>query len=254
MDVKKIHVKLSVYVVNIILFALSCYIIWGWMTLSDIKKFATKNNLDNQKLMSFLYYGYIDELSSYSKTNHSKTVNKATQDTQDTQDNQDTQNAKCNFSKKELYLCLRRYLHTNVKKHNEKNFYETGAVKSETTTVTIIPWLYPFLCISETVANFLFCFGIGFLLSFLLVLIKVLKTKENLADKYLLIRPFAGGLAASSLYIIIIAGGTLLWNNVSDIKSFSLGIISVLGAVYCEKFEHLISLSPLKTGNSNTPE
>lgn len=41
-------------------------------------------------------------------------------------------------------------------------------------------------------------------------------------------------------FLIIHSGGALIWKEATTINSLSLGVISVIGAVYCEKLEGLL--------------
>ena len=42
------------------------------------------------------------------------------------------------------------------------------------------------------------------------------------------------------LFIVIISGGALMWNEVNGVKGLSVGLIAVIGSLYYEKFSKLV--------------
>lgn len=191
---------------------------WGWLTLADIKKNAIENNLNVEAVLDSLWAGAFHDIEFSASSNSVK--------------NSEAHNSETRISLKTP--TERRYL--NRLNIQYWSIPEKGGFKE-------ISFLVPFLCISDNVANFLFCFGIGYLISLLLVLVKMIKGRSTMTLLYIFLRPPLGALASSCLFILVIAGGTLMWENVSNVKSLSLGAISIIGALYCEKLEKILSNS-----------
>lgn len=210
---------IGITVFHCIFLCISIYTIWGWLTLADIKKKALENNLSVEVVLDSLWAGAFHdvEFSTSSKNNKDSEANNSSE------------------------------IRISMKAPAERRFLNRLNIQycsvSSTGGYKEISFLVPFLCISDNVANFLFCFGIGYLISLLLVLVKMIKGKSSLTLNYAFLRPPLGALASSCLFLLVIAGGTLMWENVSNVKSLSLGAISIIGALYCEKLEKILSNS-----------
>ena len=204
---------------------LSIYLIWGWLTLSDIKKKARENNLDEEEVLKgLLDVGFTLECTT-EKDEHGNVVSRKISPRATNLDN---------------------YLSRLVLRYSNYNCNEHGI-----TNLNVCFLLDPFLRTTGNVANFMFCFGVGYLISSLIVIIRYMQNKAKISYRYIFWRPFAGALAADCFFLIIISGGSIIWNSVSDIKGLSLGFIAVFGAIYCERFELILENSINKSKKNN---
>lgn len=191
------------------------------MTISDVKKKAIEKNMDDNVVLSTLF---IQHALASSDDNMQVVLSDEARD-----------NA----------LFFQRYFPSLARDVTITEYGSNGKTTKVIRSRYFVSWLFPFLRISENVANVLFCFGIGCIISTLLVVILFLKNAP-ISNRYIILRILGGGLASSCIFLIIIAGGNLLWENTSDIKGFSIGVISALGAIYCERFKQIISLGFFK--------
>ncbi len=193
----------------IVLFALlSIYLIWGWLTVNDICTWSSKQGLDSDKVLSSLIWDPDSKIS------------------------QDP-NGRIDFSIKsrpgEHYNISRLALSFLALKGGDKNISAMcGGV------------LEPFLFLSPNVNKLFCCFGIGYMTGLLVVGIEFLKKNESTQSR-LVFRPLIGALASCLLFIVIISGGAVIWNEVAGINGLSLGMIGVIGSLFCEKIKLLIT-------------
>jgi hypothetical protein len=96
--------------------------------------------------------------------------------------------------------------------------------------------LEPFMGVSENTVNGVCSLALGALISLVIVFVEALKNKP-VGRKRLLLRPIAGALGALCTYLIILSGGSLIWNQVAGVSGLSLGVISSIGAIYVEKLQ-----------------
>lgn len=194
---------------TILLCTASVYIIWGWITIEDIHKYCATNGLDFEKTLS--------SLVSDTTIGHMEGNEKG-------------------YTLKDIHsgsdFPLYRYLAPfSIHSYGEKGFsLFTGAI------------LEPFLIISENSRNVVSCFGIGYLVGILIIGLESLKG-SSISIRRLLLRPMLGGTSAALLFIVILSGGSLIWNEVNGAKGLSLGLIAVIGSLLCEKFSDLIGVS-----------
>jgi hypothetical protein len=92
---------------------------------------------------------------------------------------------------------------------------------------------------SDNFLNFIFCLGIGYLMSLTLLLLKFLR-QDTLSIRFILLRPIAGALVGGCLFILVLSGGALFWTNTAHVSGLSIGVLAAFGAVYCERFERVL--------------
>jgi amino acid transporter len=100
----------------------------------------------------------------------------------------------------------------------------------------------PFLFFSDNVLNVLFSFALGYAISSVFVLLKYLERGE-VSDRYVVLRPIAGGAVSACIFVMVISGGNLIWQQVSGVNGLSVGVIAAIGSVYCERFERMLTKS-----------
>ena len=112
-------------------------------------------------------------------------------------------------------------------------------------------WSHSPSCL-RNVVNALFCFGAGYMISTTLILTRWLR-KASFPRSFVLLRPLAGGLASAILFLVVLSGGKIVWNQVSGVNVLALGIISVVGSVYCERLDRILKLG-LQSRNAKKRE
>ncbi len=203
--IKKCSVGLLVFFLTL----LSIYILWGWITMDDLHKYCDSNGLDFEKTLTAL-----TPSESIGETKVEDNVLKI----------KDLQSGS--------YLPISRYLIPfNIMKVTKEGYSSTtGAV------------LTPFLAVTENTRNAICCFGIGYLVSLLVIGLEFLKEVEVSMKRFLL-RPLLGGISATILFIVILSGGAFIWNEVGGVKGLSLGLVAVIGSLFCENFKRIVGLS-----------
>lgn len=202
--------KALIWIFNGILFLFCLYLLWGWLTVSDIKAEAQKRGYDVNKVMDDMT-PVADDIS-WEK--NASTTNVSVKPGQ----------IKSEF---------RRF---NFGGH----FVELSG--DGNIEVQRIHFLNPFTMFSEGVLNCLFSFAAGFMMSFAIVLLKLLK-KGDVPDRYLTLRGFVGGMVSACLFVVVYSGGHLFWQNGSEVNGLSVGVIAAFGTIWCEKFEKVLSSS-----------
>jgi hypothetical protein len=189
----------------------SLYLVWGWITIEDVRKYCAVNNLDFETTINQMSGDELDSVSIVAGNNNNQS-----------------------FSLKTKPPCVHpiaRYaLPVLWVKAGDKNGM----------SATSFSVLEPILLLSENMRNAFFCFGLGYLVSLFMLGLRYLRKED--VNKFLLLRPVLGAASATLLFIIIISGGALIWNEVAGVRGLSLGIISLIGAVYCERFKELVGL------------
>ena len=94
---------------------------------------------------------------------------------------------------------------------------------------------------SDNTLNLLFSFAIGYFISTVLLITNFLRNKSTTAI-YAFLRPISGGLVSGCLLLLVICGGALFWENISEMKGLSIAAIAVIGSLYCERFPELLKV------------
>lgn len=198
---------LAVFLLKATLTILSIYLIWGWITINDMRKYCIENGLDFEKTM----HEIMPALDDY-----------------EIKAGESGPSVKVIPEKKNVPISryIVPFLTVDVDKNSASFFH--GAL------------LEPILGISENTRNATFCFSIGYLVGLFIVALEYLKGKQ-LSTRRLILRPTLGGISSMLLFIIILSGGSLIWNEVNGVKGLSIGIIATIGSIYCEKFTNLVS-------------
>lgn len=99
--------------------------------------------------------------------------------------------------------------------------------------------LLPFLVISPNALNLIFCFCLGYLISLAMVCVRTVQT--NLTDwTTSLRRAIAGGLSSAVLFLVVLSGGTLLWNT-GNLREMSVGAVACIGGIFYERLEAVLT-------------
>jgi hypothetical protein len=197
------------WLATLLLSLLSVYIILGWITIEDLRKYCVTNGLNLESTLSALVpTETIGEFKGDKKGYSFKDYHSG--------------------SNSPVY----RYLLPFNMIHMEKDSLHTvtGAV------------FEPFLALSENSRNAVCCFGIGYLVGILMIGLESLRGRAP-STKRLLLRPTLGGISGVLLFVVILSGGALIWNEVNGIKGLSLGMIAVIGSLLCERFADLVGAS-----------
>ena len=204
---------------------LSVYIVWGWLTIQDIRSYCAKNQLEVEDV---LYSLALDTPDNFSMT--------LSEDKLLLQPSNPSEDAKL--------LPIRRFRlpfsHMSVKTA-KKEIGQTDK-KIQTATVTTFMLLEPFLYLSENVNHFFCSIGVGYMMGLLIVGVEFLKPKKPSLSR-LILRPLVGALASGILLIVIISGGSIIWNDVAGMNGLSLGMIAIIGCVFCEKMKTMLTTS-----------
>lgn len=211
---------IGIVALNTILFLLSLYLVWGWVTVGDIHTKCEKQGVDFDQVMESLISNG-PNINEEQKTNGTLAVNLSWTPSK--------------------FPAFRRYA---------LSFAKNEIVISNSTTNSVAGGNYhlesvysfdggliePFAALSENVVNFLFACGLGYLMSCAILLVKALR-KNSMTVGYVLLRPIAGGLVAGCLFLVILAGGRVFWEKASPVNGPSVGLLAAFAAVYCERFE-----------------
>ena len=201
--IKRIMTTLTVSLLT----SLSIYLIWGWLTINDICTWSAKQGLDSEKVLSYLAQDPDFELVSDPNGRMSARIKPT--------------------SGGPHYAISRLALG-----------FAMVTLEEGKGSVRIGSLLQPFLFLSENVNRLFCCFGIGYMTGLLVVGIEFLRKKECTQSR-LIIRPLAGALAACLLFIIVISGGAIIWNEVAGMNGLSLGMIGVIGSLFCDRLKVL---------------
>ena len=193
---------------TVILTILSLYLIWGWLTLEDIRKYCSTNKLDFEETLRELVPGNSIEGFKGDKNGWSLEHYKS-------------------GSALPVYRYLVPFDLTTMSKDGFSA--TTGAV------------LEPFLGFSENVRHSIFCFAVGYLVGLLVIGVERLRGLY-LSCSWILLRPLLGGLSAMLLLIIVISGGELIWNEVSGLRGLSVGLIGAIGSLMYDHFTALVGI------------
>lgn len=204
--IKHIVNQIIVSLLLIFLTLSSAYLIWGWITIEDLRKYCATNSMDFETTMTEL-------ISDFSAMEMSADKNFAS----------------VKLSTSGHALPISRYIFPFTTAHTDK----------ESISISTGSFLEPVLLISENTRNTSFCFGIGYLVGLFMVSLEHLQGKKPTKTR-LILRPILGGTASMLLFIVIISGGALMWNEVNGVKGLSVGLIAVIGSLYYEKFSKLV--------------
>ena len=198
------------YIVISIFIIVSGYGIWGWITLNDIRQYCTDKNLDFEKVI----IDCIPEMPSFSYEDDRKGAYTFSIPSQ---------------SIEKKYPELERYFVPFLSvKLNDKGLQN----------ISVVSILGPFLFLTENTSNAIFCLALGYVMSLSLVAIKFIRDGQ-ITFKFIFLRPLVGSLSSLVLYLIILSGGKLIWVEAAGVSSLSLGVISAVASIYCEKIKFL---------------
>lgn len=185
----------------------SLYGVWGWVTLSDVRRYCEQNKLDYQATLDGMIGQITGTVSVSEKGVESNT----------------------------------RVVHTDEPIYRWTIPFQIGPSYSKQTDGSTMVWggfqgamLEPFIALSDNTANGVCSMALGCLISLVIVFVESLKEKPVTA-KRLLLRPIAGMLGSLCTYLIILSGGAIIWNQAAGVSGLSLGIISAIGTIYVEK-------------------
>jgi hypothetical protein len=99
--------------------------------------------------------------------------------------------------------------------------------------------LMPFLQMSENFLNLVYCFALGYFVSFIVMLVRIYRGVEQ-AVRVIASRPLLGGLCAACLYVLSIAATDLLLEQRGDFRFGSLPAMALIGALSVERFDRLL--------------
>lgn len=227
---KRVLQYIGVVALNGILLLASAYLVWGWITLSDIRSKCEKKGYDFDAVMSSLISSPSDLMTLvnlYSGTNiHPAGTNLSLINTQFVE-----------FGRYGVHFLRLGSDHTTTEK--AKNGTNEITVRQRVRDDSMGGFIEPFAFMSDNFVNLLFCLGIGYLMSSTLLLLKLLKN-TTLSIRYIVLRPVAGSLVGGCLFILVLSGGALFWTNASHVSGLSIGVLAAFGAAYCERFERVL--------------
>jgi len=218
--------RITTALVLIIFISLSIYTIWGWLTMQDIRSYCAREGLDTEQVL------YLLAQASYDFTATTMERGKKV----DSGDISLTESVKIPSYIARLYIM--RVFKNHKTKFNPEN---SSLLEDEESTIVVTP-LDTFLYASENVSNLICCFGIGYMMGILVVGVEFIRGIK-ISSMRLIFRPLVGALASFLLLIVIISGGSVIWNQVAGVKGLSLGMIGVIGSLFCEKIKPLLTTS-----------
>lgn len=209
--------KWTRYLLSALLLAGSLYCIWGWITISDIKSECQRKGLDSTQVLSALGYAPAARVTQRSTNGNISTLEIASGPT--------------------VPAGFRRY---------SPDYKSYSAGTDGNMSIALVSPLNPFLFFSDNVLNVIFSFALGYAISSIFVLLKYLKRGE-VSERYVVLRPIAGGAVSACIFVMVLSGGNLIWQQVSGVNGLSAGVIAAIGSVYCERFERILTKSLQKT-------
>jgi hypothetical protein len=199
-----------------LLSCLSLYLVWGWVTLADIRNYCEKHNLDFEKTL-------LPIASSGGPGFHF--VRPATQG--------DKSNFEINIpgsdNENQPLIRLRPYLQRVIIDDNDDP-------KKIKVSISQINLFYPFVFLSENVVNTLFIFAGAYLIGVLILFLRFLRRGRARLRAWFL-RPLAGAFTAATFWLLFLAGVGMVWSEVSSPRATSLGVFALFGAIYYERVE-----------------
>jgi hypothetical protein len=214
--------RIATTLILIFLISLSAYTIWGWLTIQDIRSYCAREGLDAEKVLNLLAQ---------------ESCNAAAMATGE---KVDSANILLSESVKIPLSISRLNVIRVLKIHKSKQ--DPKEISEERELTIAIAFLDPFLLTSENVNNLICCFGIGYMAGILVVGVEFIRGIK-ISSMRLIFRPLVGALASCLLLIIIVSGGSVIWNEVAGVKGLSLGMIGVIGSLFCEKIKPLLTTS-----------
>jgi hypothetical protein len=204
---------------NTIFILISLYLAWGWITISDVRSYCEQKGLNFEEVIEGIANPPGPSISSTKE------------------------GFKVTFPKDDAVL---RRLRINLTTLTVQPPPTTAATSQPTHSEVAGFWFFQgnlfefFAILSENVINTLFAFGVGYLVSMLIVGAHALRSKSPRGAFYVWLRPLLGGMAAATLFVLVLSGGKLIWAQVSHTNSTAIGVLGIAGAVWCEKFDTLL--------------
>lgn len=194
------------FVLMLVIF--SFYLVWGWITLNDIRQYCDDHNLDYEQFAM----GCIPELPGFNFA-------------------QNRENGDSEFE------ILSRSNKSDGQHGPERYFVHFLRVSfggEGSPEILAGSLLSPFLFMTENTANAVFCLGLGYIISLLIVGIRFNKG-DDVSFSQVLCRPLLGSLGSMVFFLIVFSGGKLLWAETSGVSGVSLGVIALIASIHCEK-------------------
>ncbi|MCI0556877.1 MAG: hypothetical protein MN733_00140 [Nitrososphaera sp.] len=204
-----------------IFLAFSMYTVWGWITVTDIKRYCIEKGLDADEVLNKL--GVVPEYNVRMENKNSKPRSKIPDDSELSIS---TEMATPPY---EGPLARLRLLYQTMS-------YDEADDKFSLTTVNLLTL---FVRLSDNVLNTLFTFSVAYLISFVILVVRTTFGRTP-SLRYWLLRPLAGGLVGAVSWVLLLSGVSLVWNDVSNARGLSVGVIAAFAAFYCEKFEQVL--------------
>lgn len=207
----------AIAIVNSLLFLLSLYCLWGWVTVSDIKAQSEKHGYDFDRVMASMVSESTN--ANFGRGTTSETV---------------TLSPKDESLFKRLKIGESASIQRSVTNNLGQPMIELFEIK--------VGYLDPFFRVSDNVVNLVFTFGVGYVMSSVLVMLALLK-KKPVAKSFILLRPLAGAMVSVCLFVVVLSGGRILWESAAHPNGLSVGIIAAIGSLYCERFDKILAKS-----------
>lgn len=200
--------RVGVFIVLALYLLLSLYVVWGWVTLSDIRKYCERKGLDFESVLD----GMVADTSVRMGL---------------TAEGKSEMEVKITHTDEPIYKWVVPFAvagnrgDRNKPGEGDQMWIQGGLLE-------------PIMVLSENTANCVFSLGIGTLISLVIIMTEKLRNK-SVTGMRLIVRPIVGALGALCTYLIILSGGSIIWNQVAGVSGLSLGVISAIGAIYVEK-------------------
>jgi hypothetical protein len=212
--------------VDALVFLISIYIMWGWITVRDVQTKAREKGLDPDDVIEWLvtppYFNITFKAGDSEATIKEQAASRVY--------------GRPEFEPFRRFRATLPTFSVTMREHgkdsgNKKLDFEHAEINLFT----------PFGKASENVLNACFAFAIGYILSTTIVILRALR--GDTSTKYLLLRPLAGALSAACLFLLVLSGASIVWSRVSDANALSIGVIAAFGSLYCERFEAILRRS-----------
>jgi hypothetical protein len=206
-----VTISLVVALVHLTGLTLSAFFLWGWLTVSDLRARAKEMNRDWESL--------VDDLMTTRYEVKDKAVSIQTPDAKPL--GQHALRSHGIFSR--VYL------------------REDGSLASSEFTSLEVNWLGLVLRLTDNALALVTALSVGYTMGIFKLLLMLRTKRPPRFLKLCALEPVLSALGAALLFLLICAGGALLWDDTSSFRRISLPLIAVIGALQAKKIVEKIS-------------
>ena len=203
----------SVILLNVVLLLISFYAVWGWIVMAEIRAKSLAKGYDPDKVMDSLLISNFAGNTTIGTNGYSFVPDR--------------------LSDKNAYPEFVRIAPEIVLRFIDASNGSTVVKEFE------YPLIGPFVRLPNDFVSLLFSICLGYIISTSLLLVKLLRGTVTRCS-YIILKPIAGGLAAGGLFLFALSGGKVLIEGSASISSAGVGLLAIVGALSCERFDKLL--------------